>query len=176
MRNLAEMPDRLNEGRGFCCRSLSWMAAGTGSLRSTGKWQALICLALASAAISTGVWWRACDRSPPGGTANQHSSAQPAAVETGRSGLSTHATRSPSHPFFATHIKRRRPSRRQSESPMVLVRGNERPLFRSPTVERATARASAANLASQEFRAVHHAERAGMTSSWSSAAPPARQS
>lgn len=169
------MPDRLNESRG-CCRPLYWTAAGAGSLRSTGKWRAVICLALASAAISTGVWWRASDRSPPGGSENQHSIAQPVAVETERSGLFTHATRGSSHPFFTTHIKRRRPSRRQPGSLIVLVRGDEGPLFRFPTVERATVRASAANRAFQGFRAVHHAERAGMTSSWSSAAPPPGQS
>jgi len=175
MRNLAAKPDSLNESRGFS-RSLPWRAWGPGSLRPTGKWRGLAWLALALAGISSCTWWLSFDRSPLGDSANPHSIAQPSAVETGRSALFAHATHSFPRPSYTTHIKRRRPSRWRPEPTRMVADGRKEHPFRPSTPRQATVRAGTANLAFQEFRALHQAERAGMTSSWSAAAPPTAQS
>ena len=165
MRNLAERPGSLKESREFS-RSLPWRARGPAP---TVEWRGLAWLVLGLAGISGCAWSPSFERSPVGGSASPHSLTQPAAVETGRSGLPTYATRSFPRPSFSTHIKRPRPSRRRPETARMVAEGIGKHIFRPSAPRHATVRAGTVNLAFQEFHGLHHTERAGLTSSWSAA-------
>ena len=175
MRNLTGRPDPLERSRGFS-GSLRWTARVTGPLRSTGAWRGLIWLGMAAVGISGCAWSPSFDSSLVGDGANPHFVAQPSGVETERSGLSADTTRSFPRPSFTGHIKTCRPARWRTEPTRMVAEGSEKHLVRPATPRQATVRAATVNLAFQEFRALHHTERAGMTSSWSAAAPPTGQS
>ena len=150
MRNLAGRPNPLDRSRGFS-GPLHWRARGPGSLRSTGEWRGLVRLALAMAGISGCAWSPSFERSPLGDSVSPHSIGRPSAVETWRSELSAGAIHSFPRPYFTTHIKRRRPTRWQSEPTRMVAEGSEEHLFRLSTPRQATVRAAAANLVFQEF-------------------------